>query len=197
MAGLFDDIVAKGVRAGQIPARTEAAREWYRNAAKQIKRVNENTLMRQDTDRLHTKMLPGAMYMFQYDPKWKDTLPYYDRVPLIFPFRLTKDGFYGLNLHYLPLTLRARMMDGLYDFTTNKRYDESTRINLSYRLLNGAANLKYYKPCIKQYLYSQLQTRFMYIYPSEWDIAIFLPTARFEKRSANYVHAQSRLKVTM
>lgn len=197
MATVFDTIITQGVRSGKVPARTEEAREWYRNAAKQIKRVNENTLMRADTDRLVNKILPGAMYMFQYDPKYKDTLPYYDRVPLIFPFKLVKDGFYGINLHYLPLTLRAKLMDGLYDYTNNKRYDESTRMNMSYRLLNSSARLKYFQPCVKHYLYQHVQTRFMYIYPSEWDIAIFLPTARFEKRTANYVHAQSRMAITM
>lgn len=197
MASVFDTIITQGVRAGKVPARTEEAREWYRNAGKQIKRVNENTLMRSDTDRLVNKLLPGAMYMFQYDPKYKETLPYYDRVPLIFPFKLIKGGFYGINLHYLPLTLRARLMDGLYDYTNNKRYDESTRMTLSYKLLNASANLKYFKPCIKHYLYDHVQTRFMYIYPSEWDIAIFLPTARFEKRTANYVHGQSRQAITM
>jgi hypothetical protein len=197
MASVFDTIITQGVRAGKVPARTEEAREWYRNAGKQIKRVNENTLMRSDTDRLVNKLLPGAMYMFQYDPKYKETLPYYDRVPLIFPFKLIKGGFYGINLHYLPLTLRARLMDGLYDYTNNKRYDESTRMTLSYKLLNASANLKYFKPCIKHYLYDHVQSRFMYIYPSEWDIAIFLPTARFEKRTANYVHGQSRQAITM
>ena len=197
MANIFDTIITQGVRAGKVPARTEEAREWYRNAGKQIKRVNENTLMRSDTDRLVNKLLPGAMYMFQYDPKYKETLPYYDRVPLIFPFKLIKGGFYGINLHYLPLTLRARLMDGLYDYTNNKRYDESTRMTLSYKLLNASANLKYFKPCIKHYLYDHVQSRFMYIYPSEWDIAIFLPTARFEKRTANYVHGQSRQAITM
>lgn len=196
MATVFDTIITQGVRSGKVPARTEEAREWYRNAAKQIKRVNENTLMRSDTDRLVNKILPGAMYMFQYDPKYKDTLPYYDRVPLIFPFRIVKDGFYGINLHYLPLTLRAKLMDGLYDFVNNKRYDETTRMNLSYRLLNSSSKLRYFQPCVKHYLYNQMQTRFMYIYPSEWDIAIFLPTARFQKRTANYVHAQSRTVIT-
>ena len=33
MAILFDEILTKGVRAGQMPARTQAAREWYRNSA--------------------------------------------------------------------------------------------------------------------------------------------------------------------
>lgn len=197
MASLFDNIITKGVRAGQVPAREEKAREWYRDAAKVVKRVNENTLMRQDTGRLTNRLLPGSMYLFQYDPKYKDTLPYYDRVPLIFPFKMVQGGFYGINLHYLPLTLRAKLMDGLYDYTNNKRYDESTRLNLSYRLLNSSARLRYFEPCIKHYLFDHVQTRFMYIYPSEWDIALFLPLARFEKRTANYVHAQSRKMITM
>lgn len=34
MASLFNDIVLKGIRAGQVPARTQAAREWYRQQAK-------------------------------------------------------------------------------------------------------------------------------------------------------------------
>jgi hypothetical protein len=88
-------------------------------------------------------------------------------------------------------------MDGLYDYTNNKRYDETTRMTMSYKLLTSSARLKYFQPCVKRYLYSHVQTRFMYIYPSEWDIAIFLPTARFEKRTANYVHAQSRTAITM
>lgn len=189
---IFDTIITKGVRSGKVPARTEEARVWYRDAAKQIKRVNENTLIRSDGERLTNKILPGSMYLFQYDAKHKDTLPYWDRVPLIFPFKIVKGGFYGINLHYLPMTLRARLMDGLYDFTTNKRYDESTRISMSYKLLSSSAKLRYFAPCVKHYLNDHVESRFMYIYPSEWDIAIFLPLARFQNRTANYVHAQSR-----
>ena len=29
MATLFDEILTKGVRTGQVPARTAKAREWY------------------------------------------------------------------------------------------------------------------------------------------------------------------------
>lgn len=194
---IFDNLITQGVRAGQIPARTEAAREWYRNSARAIRHISERKLINSDGSRLVNKILPGSMYLFQYDAKHKDTLPYWDKAPLIFPFKIVKGGFYGINLHYLPLKLRARLMDGLYDFTTNKRYDESTRINLSYRLLNSTAKLRYFKPCIKHYLNEQVQTRFMYIYPSEWDIAMFLPLARFQKRTANHVHAKSEKMITM
>lgn len=59
MASLFNDIVLKGIRSGQIPARTQAAREWYRQQAKDITRTSRNRSqgdklireMRQDSNR--------------------------------------------------------------------------------------------------------------------------------------------------
>jgi hypothetical protein len=125
--------------------------------------------------------------MFYYDPKHKEELPYYDRFPLVFPYKKVKGGFMGLNLHYLPLQLRAKLMDGLYDYANNTRYDESTRLKLNYELLTQASKLKFFAPCIKHYLNTHVQTKFMYVYPSEWDIALFLPTERFVKSKKNQV----------
>jgi hypothetical protein len=187
MAIVFDTIITQGVRAGQIPARTDAARDWFRETAGKINRINERDLMRDDTSRLTTQPLLGSMYMFYYDPKHKEELPYYDRFPLVFPYKKVKGGFMGLNLHYLPLQLRARLMDGLYDYANNTRYDESTRLKLNYELLTQASKLKFFKPCIKHYLNNHVQTKFMYVYPSEWDIALFLPTERFVKSKKNQV----------
>ena len=187
MAIVFDTIITQGVRAGQIPARTDAARDWFRETAGKINRINERDLMRDDTSRLTSQPLLGSMYMFYYDPKHKEELPYYDRFPLVFPYKKVKGGFMGLNLHYLPLQLRARLMDGLYDYANNTRYDESTRLKLNYELLTQASKLKFFKPCIKHYLNTHVQTKFMYVYPSEWDIALFLPTERFVKSKKNQV----------
>jgi hypothetical protein len=36
-------------------------------------------------------------------------------------------------------------------------------------------------------LTSHVQSKFMYVYPSEWDIALFLPTERFVKARKNQV----------
>lgn len=193
MAGIFDTIITQGVRAGQIPARTTAAREWYRDTAKGYNKVNEGKLMREaGADRLTQTIMPGSMYMYHYDPKYKETLPFYDRFPLVFPFRVESDRFWGINFHYLPLNHRAILMDSLYDLVTNQRYDESTRLRLSYQMLNKAAKFRYFKPCVKQYLKDHLQSRFLYVYPSEWDIALFLPTERFAKASKSQVYAQSK-----
>lgn len=196
MATIFDTIITQGVRAGQIPARTDQARSWYRDTAKQFgKNINEKSLMNKDKTRLVNRIKPGNMYMFQYDPKFKDTLPYYDRFPLIFPFRVEGDRFWAINLHYLPHRIRAQLMDSLYDLVNNQRYDESTRIQGTFELLNRAARSRWIKPCVKQYLFSQMNSRFMYVYPSEWDIALFLPLERFSKATKSQVWAESKISM--
>ena len=195
MAILFDEILTKGVRSGQIPARTQAAREWYRNSAKDYKRISDTKLMKGDTSRLTTQPLVGQMYMYYYDAKHKATLPYFDRFPLVFPFKKVKGGFYGLNMHYLPLPLRAKLMDALYDTASNSRFDESTRLKMSYKMLESAAKYEGFKPCIKRYLTTQLRSKFMYIYPSEWDMALFLPLERFQGASKTQVWADSKRKI--
>ena len=195
MATVFDTIITQGVRSGQIPARTQEARDWFRETAQKIARINERQLMRGDQSRLTTKPIIGQMYMYYYDPKHKETLEYYDRFPLVFPFRKVQGGFYGLNLHYLPPQLRARLMDGLYDYANNTRYDESTKIKMNYSLLQSVSKLKFFEPCVKMYLDEHVRSRFMYIYPSEWDVALFLPTERFTKATKTQVWADSKKMV--
>ena len=94
MAALFDDILLKGIRTGQAPGKTAQAREWYRTQAKAITRTQRNRSqgdklikeLKSDKERRQdSRFMMGNMYLFAYDPKHKDTLPYYDRFPLIFP----------------------------------------------------------------------------------------------------------------
>ena len=191
MAIVFDDLLAKGVRAGEIPARTSSARSWYRDRARTT-RVTPDRLIRSDRERLTNRVMIGRMYHFFYDPKHKKTLPYYDRFPLIFPFKKVRGGFLGINLHYLPLRLRAKLMDELYALSRDNRYDEDTRLRISYNILNGAAKYKYFKPCVKHYLTPHVKSRFLEVYAAEWDIALFLPTERFVGANKRAVHADSR-----
>jgi hypothetical protein len=194
-AKIFDDLLLKGIRSGQVPARTQAARDWYRDQSKTISRsqIKETQLIREmGSDRYENRMRIGHMYMFIYDPKHKDTLPYYDRFPLIFPINRAKGGFLGMNFHYLPLNLRAKLMDALYDVASNDKFDETTKIRSSYGILSGASKYKEFKPTIKHYLTSNIRTRLVYINPTEWDIALFLPSERFEGASKTTVWADSR-----
>ena len=134
---------------------------------------------------------PGRMFMFWYDPKHKQTLPYYDEFPLIFFVGKAPKGFYGINLHYVDPKRRAALMDALYSKLNNKNFDATTRALISYRILKGVSKLRYYKPCFKHYLIKHVRTRMVEIPASEWDKAIMLPTERFKKASKQQVWKES------
>jgi len=83
-------------------------------------------------------------------------------------------------------------MDALYDLASNKRFDDTTRLRLSYQVLNGAAKFRYFEPCVKRYLTSHLKSRLLQIDSSEWDTALFLPLERFQKAGKAAAYAESR-----
>lgn len=193
MAEIFDNILATGVRKGQIPARTQAARDWYREKARQQRSADvypDNII--KSSDARKSQVFIGRMYHFKYEPKGEKNLPYYDRFPLIFMVGPAAGGFYGINLHYLPPQLRARLMDSLYDITNNTKYDESTKLKVTYDVLNSASKFRFFKPTFKHYLNSQVRSKFIEINSTEWDTALFLPTERFMKAKKTKVWSDSR-----
>lgn len=190
VAYVFDNILAKGVRAGQIPARTQAARTWYRNEAEKVD-VTPSKLMRENGSKVVRGYEIGQMMLFNYDPKLKRKLPYYDTFPLVFPIEPRDNGFLGLNMHYLPLRQRAMLMDALYTLRTDSRYDDGTALKLSYQILKRSTRYKLFKPCVKHYLNSHIKSRRIKIDPVEWDMALFLPLQRFQKASSSQVYSKS------
>ena len=116
------------------------SKTWFDQQALLIrrKRYTPTKVLRDDSDTLSRRMLIGRMYMFLYNPKTKEELPYYDMFPLIFPFKVESDGFYGINLHYLPYFMRIRLLDRMMTFSTNRKMDETTRLKLTWELLNGS-----------------------------------------------------------
>ena len=195
MEDIFGDLLVKGIKAGHAPAKTQAARNWYRNAAKSFHNINDKSLMLGDKNRLVVNPQIGSLYQFYYDPKHKATLPFYDRFPLVFPFAQAQKGFLGVNMHYLPPTLRARLMDALYTVTNNHSFDNTTKLNLSYGILSSTSKMKYFRPTVKHYLADHVRSKFVLIHPAEWDIALWLPTQRFEKASTQTVWSESRKKI--
>ncbi len=195
-AGPFDNhftqILRKGYDAGHIPVYTQKSRDWYRERAQNASGVNENTLLKSEPDRFRSQVVPGRMYLFHYDPKTKKDLPYYDNLPLVFPISMYSDSFIGLNMHYLPHDLRAKLMDALYPYMNNLEIDYTTKLQISFKLLKAVSRLAPYRPCVKKYLKAHVRSRFILIDVKEWDIALFLPLERFEKASSRYVWAQSR-----
>jgi hypothetical protein len=191
MSNLFQKIGYEAFRAGINP-RTKQSREWFQQKVGQLRNINRLDLMKEEPLQLKNRSLVGSMNMFFYDPKHKDTLPYYDKFPLAIIVGPAAGGFYGLNLHYLPAVLRAKFLDALMDITSNKSYDETTKFELSYKMLTASARMKFFKPCYKHYLNAHVKSRFARVPAPEWEIATFLPTADWQKSSGNKVYKDSR-----
>jgi len=190
---IFADLLKKAAEKGISTDNIVDAKNWLQNRTAAI---NTNRELNKLKDRYKNQILIGRMYLFHYDAKMKKTLPYYDMFPLIFPFQKAPGGFLGINLHYLPFNYRALLMDGLMSLTVNANAnDESTRIRLSYQILNSMSKLRYYKPCVKHYLNSQVRSKFVYITPEEWNIALFLPLQKFNKGNIQQVYKDSVDKI--
>lgn len=188
----FEKMQLQAFRAG-IKPRTDESQDWFRDKLRNIRNINRQTLLRDSAVTRVTRPRMGDMYMFFYDPKHKETLPYYDTFPLIIMVEKAPGGFYGLNLHYLPPVLRAKLFDALT--LTNNRYDESTRFKARYRILQSVRKLRYFKPCFKHYLTNHVESRIVKVEPPEWEIAMFMQTQRFKKSKAGAIYKDSRKTV--
>ena len=190
MSNIFQKLELAAFR-NQITPRTKESREWFMKKAKVIKGINREAIMKEEPLDRGARRIIGSMQMFFYDPKYKETLPYYDRFPLAIIVKPAKGGFLGMNLHYLPPILRAKFLDALMDNVTSKKSPDA-KFKLTTRLLASASDLEYYKPCIKHYLNEHVRSNFAEVKAPEWDIATFLPTALFEKADQRKVYNDSR-----
>jgi len=140
-------------------------------------------------------IIPGKLYMYIYSPKHKETLPYYDIFPLVFPFRQVKGGFYGINLHYLPYQFRAKLFTALMDFSSMKKNESESKLKFSWAVVSNAAKYKLIQPCVKMYLYDHVKSPFKVVESGDWPTAMLLPVEQFQKKSSVQVWTESMRKV--
>ena len=164
---IFDEI-SKLKKSGKEPY------QWYRNRIKELGTPSQAQLIRDG--KITGRVNFGALNMFIYDPKLKNKLPYYDTFPLVLPIERYGDGFLGINFHYLPYALRARLLSRL---DPNANYSALKYVRLV-------------KPTLKRYLNSNVRSRFRKLEEEDFMTAIMLPVQRFRKSSASKVWSDSR-----
>lgn len=191
MAKLLDRIKTSLAKEGLTP-RTNASRSWLRAKVKDLKPTSEKLMG--DRERLRTTSMIGKMYFYFYDPKTKETMPYYDMFPLVIPIERYNDGFLGLNLHYIHPKQRMILLDKLSETASNNTYDERTKLRINYKYLAASSKIFEANACIKRYLFSQVNSRFLEITADEWDIAALLPVESFVGANTSKVYADSRKK---
>ena len=165
----YFDKISKQIKTGNEPFR------WYRNRIKELGTPSTAELLR--SGKLAKRPHEGFLNMYIYAPKLKDKLPYYDTFPLIMYLKPAEKGFYGLNFHYLPYALRARLLDAAGQDELN---------------VNAVLRSNLTKPTIKRYLFGYLRSMCLRIEPEDNLTAIMLPVQRFKKASDTQVWADSR-----
>ena len=188
------DKLKNAIKTNSVTAKARAAGNWFRSIVNRTKgKFSDETpkTILQRSESLVSKSVLGKMYFYSYDPKWKNDLPWYDTFPLVFPIEKYENGFLGLNFHYLAPKHRAILMDQLKMFANNKKYDETTKLKLTYDMLKGFTKIKRARPTVHRYLTSKVKSKFVLVNADEWEVALFLPVERFRKASKKKVWAHS------
>ena len=170
---------------------------WYEEKIKQFTLPSRGELIQQGD--IHTKKqgpFYGEMNMFFYDAKFKKTLPYWDRFPLVIPILdrtlnfNSKAEFIGINFHYLSIPLRIALLNQLVKlYISNTVFDEDglesfnnkTRLlitNFSQLVLTADEAI----PCMKHYLSPHIKSNIRRIKASEFIISMLLPIEDFHSQ---------------
>lgn len=148
-----------------VAAVKSEAGKYKKNFDKYIldeKRDRTGLPKQQDKNELRRFVVEGHLYMFEYKAKMK-WLPYYDRFPLVYVFKSSKEEFWGANLHYLPI---------------------KKRIIAVKKLMEGKVDIP--KICFHKYLNAHVEGLYIDLAADEWDTAILLPTEDFVKDVNGY-----------
>jgi len=181
----------------KVKAKGKQAMSWFRDIVKKTRAAafpaatGRSDIMSDRNTGVQAMPTIGRLYLFQYDAKWKDILPYWDVWPLIFPFDLAANGFYGINLHYLPPNARIDLMLRLIKAQGGSgNLTEKYKLKLSYNIITSYPPAR---PCIKRYLFSHVQGRGFYgIKGEDWSYAASLPLQKFKGASETTVWGDSK-----
>ena len=144
---------------------------WYRSTLKTLStsiqtepsRMNEqekfdsiSALVNQDQNVNRRRVFPGHLCFFEYKAE-TESLPYYDKYPLVYILKVEGAAFYGANLHYLdPRNKRKIVIEKLQD---------------------GKIDIP--KVIIHKYLYKRCKSLFLDLAKQEWIKASALPVEDF------------------
>jgi hypothetical protein len=170
------------------------SKAWFDKRTQYLstKKITPNRLMvTEEGDKLTWDLSPGKLFSFYYMPKHAETLPYYDTFPMVFPFDRDKDGFIGLNMHYLDYQPRFALFRELLK-TNNSRYlTEQSRLSYNWSLIKNVSKMAPAKACVKRYLFSHVKSPFLEFSPKDWPTAMTLPVERFVKANKTQVWMDS------
>lgn len=172
-------------------SQVQNSKKWFDSQVANLRKGNITANKLLSSGNLTFKVTPGSLYFFFYDPKFKDTLPYYDQFPMVFPYKAIPGGFLGLNMHYLGYKERFALFNKLIDINSTK-LDSTTKIKYSWGMINSMSQLHSAKACIKHYLNDHIASPFMKVDSQDWTTCMLLPVEKFVGASKDRVWKESR-----
>lgn len=199
---VFESLRARVEKSGGLLPQERRAMYWFQTSRRELMswqaEHKDKTFSAVSSSKFNKQIVPpktarmGCLYFFLYSPIHKDSLPYYDRFPLVVVLEKDEKGFLGLNLHYLPYRLRAMFFDMLHSARLMRTNDPfRTRLMVTYKMLKSVTKYRAFKPCVKRYRYSSMRTALLQVGETEWDIALFLPVEQFTKATRTNVWGES------
>jgi hypothetical protein len=152
----------------------ELSVRWYQNQIRSLggTRLTGREYIQQGRTEGNSTGRPtfGMLNLFYYRPKTDEKLPYYDIFPIVLPFKKHKNGFTGLNFHYLPVPLRAQLLDRM------KVYATEEKLRVYWDLISS---IRMVKPTVRRYNTAQVQSRFLQMPLEDMLLGILLPVQQF------------------
>lgn len=187
-------------RIKQDPKYTQARSiDWFKQKINQLggnAPDARNELLRETKELQVQRFLPGAMYIFKYDPKYKEELPFYDGWPCSLVFGIEGDRIHAINFHYLPFFIRGKLFDKLWQIASKYQNNSQQQVlRMNWKLLGNVSKFPEVRPAVHSYLYSHIRSRIIRVPIEDWKSALLLPIAAFYKKSQAWVARNSGDKI--
>ena len=162
----------------------ELSVQWYRSKIRALApRISANRMIEQGKTTLTPNY--GLMNLFWYKPLHASKLSYYDIFPLVIPFKYHRNGFTGINFHYLSVPMRVALLERLQGFEEEAvlyRLDEFGNerekevLAFQWSEIIGMRGLK---KTVHRYLAKYVYSNFLKIGLEDMVVASLLPIERF------------------
>ena len=162
----------------------ELSVQWYRSKIRALApRISAQRMLEQG--KTTVKPNYGLMNLFWYKPIHAAKLSYYDVFPLVVPFKYHRNGFTGINFHYLSIPMRVALLERLQGFEQDAetyRQDEFGNqldkevLGFRWQEIIGMRGLK---KTVHRYRAKYVYSNFLKIGLDDMVVASLLPVERF------------------
>ena len=146
-----------------------------------LKYLNEQNQLK-----IPSRFMPGQMVFFKYKPQDKRFIGSdnaYDVFPLVIITNVHKNGFEGLNLHFIAKKWRRQLFTAIENSLPLRKTGDSrlTRLGATYERLNGPRKFAFFRPCYRHYMIQGFRKRPILIPHEFWDVLVDVDLALFVK----------------